>query len=93
MHLIISLSLLTLAIVIVRGRAIMLQATHGNWGVAIGLALGPVLLFFLAQCVIWLVLRLVRGRKMPVSDNSRSNYASVAIALLSMLVTSPDVDG
>lgn len=82
----ISLAILTVAILILQARKAAEMAGLGAWGEALGrLVVGPVLVFFVVQAVLFYGTKLVRGHMGHSFATSRLNYVSLAITILSIL--------
>lgn len=82
----ISLAVLTVAILLLQARKAAEMAGLGAWGEALGrLVVGPVLIFFLVQAVLYYGTKLVRGHMGHSLTTSRLNYVSLAVTILTIL--------
>lgn len=82
----ISLAILTVAILFLQAGKAAEMAGLGAWGEALGrLVVGPVLVFFVVQAVLYYGSKLVRGYMGHSFTTSRLNYVSLAITVLSIL--------
>jgi hypothetical protein len=84
MHQIISLGLILATVFLFNARAAAEMASAGFWGWAVGqLFFGPVVFFFLVHTVVYLVVRLVRGKERVRSyTRSRLNYVAAVLTIL-----------
>ena len=86
MHHAISLTVLAVALLVLRAGPTARMAAAGQWGEALGrFVIAPVVVFLIAQAVLFYGWRLVRGDRGRTFATSRLNYVSLAIVLLSIL--------